>query len=46
MKSGNDDECLRCLLMSEVDKNGVQIEECVHENRDATLCDLGNAKAF
>ena len=24
----------------------VQIEECVHENRVATLCDLGNAKAF
>ena len=24
----------------------VQIEECVHENRDATLCDLGNARVF
>jgi len=24
----------------------VQIEGCVHENRDATHCDLGNAKAF
>jgi len=24
----------------------VQIEEWVHENRDATLYDLGNAKAF
>lgn len=23
----------------------VQVEEWVHENRDATLCDLGNVKA-
>jgi hypothetical protein len=44
--SDNDAECSGCLSVNQVDENVVQIEECVHENRDAIICDLGNAKAF